>query len=521
MRMGERVWSKFQQAIFAFVESGTGNAIIEAVAGSGKTTTIVEALKRVRGSSLFLAFNKAIATELGNRGVNARTFHSMCYSVVSRYLGGRKANEYKLKDIIDRVVKSGELAQPQLYAAFMKRMVGLAKNSGIGAGLLDDTEQNWVAIAEHHDVELESEDADFGKAIELSRWLLKLSNAAQDFDFDDMLYLTVKHGLVLPKFDFVFVDEAQDTNQIQSAILQKVMHTGSRLVAVGDPAQAIYGFRGADSMAMQNIAQTFNCIKLPLTVSYRCPRAVVEYAHQWVDHIEAAPNAPEGDVNQWGAWSLKDLRPNDFVVSRTTKPIISLAYALLRAQIPAYVMGREIGAGLKSLIDKMKAKGIERLYQKLADYEAREIEKATVKKNAEAKIAAIQDKVETIFFLINALGENERTIPKLHELIDKLFDDRARANAVRLSTIHKAKGLESDRVLWLNYTWHAQWARQEWQKQQERNLCYVATTRAVKELVLFELKELTFTDQEAADELHVVESDGLSAYDPATRAEQK
>src|SRR3546814_9596201 len=60
------------------------NAIVEAVAGSGKSTTIIEAMKKVRGNSIFLAFNKAIADELKAKGVNARTFHSLVFSPVMR-----------------------------------------------------------------------------------------------------------------------------------------------------------------------------------------------------------------------------------------------------------------------------------------------------------------------------------------------------------------------------------------------------------------------------------------------------
>ena len=61
------------------------------------------------------------------------------------------------------------------------------------------------------------------------------------------------------------------------------------------------------------------------------------------------------------------------------------------------------------------------------------------------------------------------------------------AGKVTLATIHKAKGLEAKRVFWLNSSdCPSKWARQEWQVQQEMNLCYVATTRAQEELVLIE-----------------------------------
>src|SRR5208337_3667275 len=145
--------------------------------------------------------------------------------------------------------------------------------------------------------------------------------------FDDLLFLAVKDGIRLPTFDNVLVDEAQDTNAIQRAILRKIMHDDSRLVAVGDPSQGIYGFRGADHDAMDLIKSEFDADELPLTVSYRCATAIVKYASQF--------------------------------------GVIELAYELMTARKPAYMMGREIGEGLVNLIRKQQAKGILNLIAKL------------------------------------------------------------------------------------------------------------------------------------------------------------
>jgi len=479
-----RSWSDKQVAIFEFTEHGVGNAIIEAVAGSGKTTTIVEALKRVRGSSLFLAFNKSIATELGKRGVNARTFHSLTYSAVLRHVGARDVDQNKLRKLCDQYM-TGE--DREFYGSFACRLVGLARQVGIGC-LVPSTEQAWMDICIQHDLEPESEFADLGRGIELAQKLLDASNASDTVDFDDLLYLAVKEGLTLPKFDFVFVDEAQDTNAIQRALLRKVMHKDSRMIAVGDPAQAIYGFRGADSQSLNLIASEFNCIRLPLSISYRCAQAVVSHARNWVTHIEAAPGAPEGEVlNLNYSWDSKTFAPNDMVVCRTTAPIIGLAFKLLRAQVPVRVMGKEIGQGLKNLINKMNAGNIEHLQAKLEAWRDREVEKLVAKRE-ETKAEAIADKVACILCLIDALAESERTVFNLMQTIDKMFADGV--NQVVLSTIHKAKGLEADRVFWLNSSkCPSPWARQEWQQEQERNLCYVATTRAKTTLVLIEEAE--------------------------------
>lgn len=484
MNAAAKVWSPYQTAIFDFVANDSRNGIVEAVAGSGKSTTIKHAYKSVKGEAIFLAFNKAIADELKAAGVNGRTFHSLCMFPVLKSRGVRDPEANKLRKLCDQHM-TGEDAR--LYATFAQKLVGLAKQVGIGC-LVKDTEYAWLEICEHHNIEPDNDEADFGTALSFARQLLDWSNASKMVDFDDMLYLAVKDGVTLPKFDFVFVDEAQDTNAIQRAILRKVMRPGARIVAVGDPAQAIYGFRGADSGSMDLMAQEFNMFRLPLTISYRCPTSVVTYAQQWVSHIEAAPNAPEGIVQELGTkFQVTDFTPEDLVVCRKSAPLITLAFRCIRANIPVQVLGREIGQGLKALIKKMNAKGIDQLQTKLEAFLEREVEKLLAKKD-DAKAEAIQDKVGSLLFLINGLRETERTIPRLEDGIDYLFKDKTKA--VKFATIHKSKGLEAPRVFWLGRSeCPAKWARQDWQKQQEINLCYVAATRAQRELYTIELKE--------------------------------
>lgn len=510
--------SIYQTGCYDFVTSGTGNAIIEAVAGSGKTTTGVNMVKLIpQGRShIFLAFNRAIAAELKSRGINGRTFHSLCMSPVLSAKGVRDVNTDKLRNIIDEAIEASEsgnfkqdssgewympgfdgshakppvpvlsLADARMYGKFMTRLVGLARNSGVGC-LCQNIPEVWQGLVDYHDLDFDNEGASFERGIELSRTLLEWSNNSTMLDFDDVLYMAVKDGISLPKFDFVFVDEAQDTNSIQRAILRKLMKPTTRLIAVGDPAQAIYGFRGADSNSLDMIASEFSCKRLPLTVTYRCPTSVVDFAKQWVSHIEAAPNAAVGVVRDVGTkWETSMFKSDDLVVCRTMRPLIGLCYQLIKARVPARILGRNIGEGLKSLVKRMNAKGIDALLDKLADYTEREYEKA-IAKGKEAKAEAIKDKTDSILCLIEGLGENERTIPALLNTIDELFSDST--YGVTLATIHKSKGLEADRVFWLNASQcPAQWARQPWQKQQEKNLCYVATTRAKQELVTFEEK---------------------------------
>ena len=500
-----RTWSPYQETIFSFLETGTGNAIIEAVAGSGKTTTIVECTQRIpRGKTcIMLAFNKTIADELKSRGVNARTFHSLTYNPV---MGSRKTNNVetnKLRMLAKQIFTSD---QAFVYGAFMGKLVGLARNAGIGC-LIKDTETAWYDLVDHHDLELENERGNLHEAVELSRELLDESNRSNYVDFDDMLYLAVKDGIVLPKFDYVFVDEAQDTNAIQRAIIRKICTQESRVIFVGDPAQAIYGFRGADSDSMGLLAEEFDCENLPLTISYRCPTSVIKEAHKYVKHIEAAPDAPAGNVYHVKSLSQVLLNtaalcagtsteatpetpedrcftPRDLVVCRTTKPLIALAFKAMRQRVPVKIMGREIGQGLKTLIGKMRANDVDDLVVKLEAWAAREIDKA-IAKQLDAKVDQLQDKLDAILCLVEGLPEDRRTIDDLLECLESLFNNNVQA--LTLSTIHKAKGMEADRVWWLNSSLcPSKWAKQEWQKKQELNLCYVAVTRAKSALLYIE-----------------------------------
>lgn len=474
-----RVWSEYQDAIFDFVEQPGGNAIIEAVAGSGKTSTIKECFRRVRGSAIFLAFNKSIAEELQAERIPARTFHSICFGPAMQRVRARNPEFQKLRKLVD---SKFDVEQEERYGYFAIKLVGYARGVGIGTALADDTVENWQQLIDHHELELDHPDATIEEGIRFARYLLTESNNSPMVDFDDMLYWVVKFNLPLPKFDWIFVDEAQDTNHVQRDILRRLMKPGcSRLIAVGDPHQAIYGFRGADSESLANIARDFDAVTLPLSISYRCARNIVIYAQKYVSHIQPAPNASEGSVTDLGTnWNLDIFRAEDLVVCRTTRPLISLAFAMLRAHKPVVVLGRDIQESLKSTVKKMRAKGIDHLEIKLQAYAEREVKKAVSKKD-EQRAASLQDRIAALLVLIDGLDETDRTVPALLRVIDDLFADGV--GKTTLSTIHKSKGLEANRVVWIN-PFPGSWARRGWQTEQEVNLCYVAATRAKSELVL-------------------------------------
>jgi superfamily I DNA/RNA helicase len=496
--------SPYQQAVFDHFAKPTGSVVVKAVAGSGKSTTIARAITHLpaRATATLLAFNKDASVELaakvaendptGRWAKSVRTFHSAGMGAYRYWRNSVRVDDAKVFNIIDRAMT---VDQARVYGSFIRRMVGLAKSAGLGY-LVHDTPSNWADLRDHFEVYLEiADDERYSEADALSLCSAVLSASRADLgtiDFDDMLYMPLVHNVKFFQVDCLIVDEAQDTNAVQLALMKRMVKPKGWVCAVGDPAQAIYGFRGADSSALDNIRRSFGAKELPLTVSYRCAKSVVARAQTLVPYIEAHDDAPEGSVSvvpspQGEAESVafyRDLRDDDFVLCRNTAPLVSLAYALIGNGRPARVLGRDIGKGLTALISRMKAANIEELVDRLEDFRSREVAKWQSKHN-EARAQSVDDKVECITVLIDGLPEYDRTIPALVSAIDALFTDRPDAGAITLSTVHKAKGLERGRVfVWRADLMPSPWARQDWAKQQEDNLQYVAWTRAKTELIL-------------------------------------
>jgi len=506
-KMGTFKPSKFQQAIFDFIESGEGSAIVEAVAGSGKTTTIVKAMKLISRKMrvVFLAFNKAIAEELSRKvppDFQVMTLNSLGHRAWMRFIDGRVTlNANKTRDILnsEHVMRTYDEWTVRRLQSPVRKLVGVAKSVGLvpdgvedAEGLVPDTEATWNGLIEHFDIQFGSRNGsgarqytdpieDRRTAIQLAREVLNIGlRMWNEIDFDDQLYMSVVFGAPISKFDFVFVDEAQDVSDIQRSMLEMAKKKSGRLIAVGDPAQAIYGFRGADSMALENIAKTFNATHLPLSISYRCPKAVVAEAQKFVSHIQASDTAPEGTVKDLGDYQpgMFNAENEDMVVCRNMAPLIGMAYSLIGAKVPATVQGRDLAQGLITLIKKLNAKGLDRLMEKMDDWKAKECARL-LKKDDEADLSKIEDKHEVIMTFINKSGA--QSVPALITAIESLFGDKryGMKKTVVLSTIHRAKGLEADTVFILDaHLMPCRYARKDWQIQQETNLQYVAVTRA-------------------------------------------
>jgi len=495
--------SAHQLAIFNWVSKGTGSAIINAVAGSGKSTTIKQCLRYIPG-----------LTDMSN--VAAKTFHGLGLGAVSKRLGKFPTlDDAKLHRLlrdrrdskVDDALRSGDNARAEaadteyrLYSKFVAKLVSHAKLAGIGP-LVDDTPRAWLDIIEHQDMFLDDADATEDRAVEIAREVLAASNEVAltgDIDFDDQIYLPLLWRLRLWGNDWVFIDEAQDTSPVRRALAKLALRPGGRLIAVGDPKQAIYGFAGASSDSLDRIKADFNCIELPLTVSYRCPQAVCARVNAAMPNIpfSVAVGAAAGqDVSMSVAKAVLHLGAGDVILCRQTAPLVSLAFDLIGAGIGCKVAGKEIAEGLVALVKRQKAKGIEALIEKLLAWRDREVSKFTTQ-GKEGKAESVMDRIACITTVIDRLHERERTIPALIAKLESMFSDDAKGLLV-LSTIHRLKGAEFRNVAILApELMPSKWARQAWQYEQEINLMYVAWTRAKN--MLIELTDTRLMEKQRA-----------------------
>ena len=489
--------SKYQEAVINWVRQHVEQIetaaalIVEAVAGSGKTFTIVQAAQLIPTSAkaVFLAFNKSIATELGNKlpnHVESKTLNALGWQVCRYQLGKHiKVEKFKTRNLIERhLPEEARDVQRELIS-----IIGKAKSHGLipsgmptPRGTYEATDDRWIELMQRYDVDPNGCGvATFiGWANTLLRKGLEEKN---ELDFDDQLFMPVALDMPTWGYDWVIIDEAQDVSHVQRTLLRKFRKRNGKLIAVGDSHQAIYGFRGADSQSLANIGRVFNAETLPLSITYRCPRKVVEIAQQFVPHIECSDTAEDGEVLSPSNWAIDSFSDDDMVVCRTTAPLVELAYKCIAEGKKVHVMGREIGTSLVNVVKKANGKvnkTIEGFRPKLDNWQERQIRKAD---RDEEKIAAIQDRVDCI----NILAAGLETVDELIAAIERIFNDSTKGTV--LATVHKAKGLEAPRVFILNPDgMPSRWATQDWQIEQEKNLQYVAVTRALETLVYLPLE---------------------------------
>lgn len=465
-------YSNYQQDVLKAVSSGSGHGAIVAVAGSGKSTILEKCFEAVPRSSkvLGLAFNKTIAEEMErrvkNRGltnVEIRTYNSFCSRLLARQsLTFGRFTENKTEYIL-RASKYKDQFWDIIEPT--KRAVSLLKNKAV-------VSHDLVYLTDL----IEAEDlSDYDGFPEMAAHIFIEHNKADGLvDFDDQKYRILTENITPTKYDFVFVDEYQDTCPIEAHLIDKLIKRGARTFVVGDPDQAVYSFKGADSTSIQTFISKYSATELPLSICYRCSKAVIKEAQKIVPRIEACEWAEEGEVAELEKIEyLNRVTFDDMIIARNNSTLTRSCLEFFKMNRQARIIGKEVTASLFGLIDQLTKKENISATTILSRLDKRysSIRNKLVKKKQAAALEELKGWAECLYFL---LERPEVTDTKtLVSTTNNMFCNDNSLSYEHV-TSHKSKGLETRNkanAYLLNPT-------EIGTSEEERRLLYVSITRS-------------------------------------------
>jgi len=472
-------WSQLQKNVFHAVEHTNSNVCVLSTAGSGKSTTIVHALTLIPKlkKSVFLSFSNFIVNDLKEKipnHVRASTLHSMGCRMVMNYYKGIKVVEKKFFNMALKSYKKSEWTKETYKNCYNIQDI----TNYIRLTLTPLNVESIIEMCSNYSLDWDEEQ--ILKSIEL----IERDYNPKQIDFADMIYLPATNPQIIDDvYDYVFLDEAQDINNAQFEFLQNIKKNSGRIIAVGDFHQCIYGFAASNIDSFQKIIDLPNTITLPLSICYRCGQNIVKEAQKVNSEIQPYEGSEDGIVR---TGDIEEITEGDMVISRTNAPLVSLYFYLIGKEVKAHLIGKEIERGIldlaKSVLSTSRDKVIAGLKAKLTRIE-KDLEKLKMNKpRNHPRYLSMYEKVEILLLILSKIDRPNDLVKKIEEIFNE------NKEGCRLMSLHKCKGLEQDRVFFLQrYNGQqllpSKYARKDWEKVQENNLLFVGLTRAKKELV--------------------------------------
>ena len=505
-------YSKYQKDIFDYIEHGQGHLVVEAAAGSGKTFTLIKCLELIPNDKriLLTAFNKDIVNELKKKAkefpnVECKTLHGLGMLMVMK-------NVDEMSPVPEIFKYSSQFySNPSAYTKInlfrLKKhdrktyMDNVKKYVDFARYFLCQTPKDLDEIEKVYEIETVADEKEVAmKLLEWGKTNLKT------MDYTDMIWLPNVLNLkpIGLQYDYIMVDECQDMNKAERELVLKCFKMGTRMVSVGDENQLIYQFSGSDKDSLNTLKNLPNTKCLPLSISYRCADSIVEYAQRIVPSIEKNDDHRVGNVLE--DVPLEDVKDGDMVLCRTNAPLVDLYNRYLKLGKKSYIVGKDIGSNMKTIIESMNMTEVNwgniekdglfiRLYDDLFETRNKIMAESNVSKEDAINSRQFQDKLD----MINAIGAMANGINSVDELlgkIDVVFPKKVQKEGIKLSTIHKSKGLECENVyIACKSLMPSKNATTKWEKRQERNLMYVAYTRAKNKLGFLDEKEFNYNNQ--------------------------
>ena len=471
-----------QLAIFNDVATNTRPLIVKALAGTSKTTSAVESMQYVPPgkSILYVIFANRNAREAEGKcadHITVKTLHAFGMAQLRRAFG-------KTIEVDDKGEKSRAIATALFGPDDEKIEVryNFCRALDLARGYLANDVNSIVEMLDKHGLETGDHSAvEFAnKVIEGLALCVK---QYQRVEFADMVFLPIAMNLAIEKFDYVYLDESQDASPSKIELVLRALKPGvSKLISIGDKNQAIFAFTGADAHAMDTIQERTGAHELPLTKTFRCGKAIVELAKEYVPEYEAAETNPEGEVqDRTSADMMKPYEeggagPGDFILSRVNACLVSLCLSFIRSGRKATVMGKDLGKELSYTIKRSAATDVVSFMAWLDNWKNVECEKLIARNKPCDRIT---DKYDTLVALTD--GTNDLDVVK--QRITDMFSDDNVENIITCSTAHKSKGMERKRVWILSETFARMRPTTPIDIEQESNLMYVAITRSINTLI--------------------------------------
>lgn len=474
-----------QAEIVLAAKTTKDNIMVEALAGAAKTYTLELIAQAITGIPIMsLAFNKRIAEEMARRlpshvkcmtlnGVGHRAFMSALGKPVS-------LDTDKMYNLLKE--EQNSLSKDDMWEAretFADTLALLRKAKALGFIPLRSY-TNIVHLHQNEDVFFEDLEASEGTLITglqidlIKKCLDRSVKQAYDgtIDFDDQIFMSTLFCGTFPKFPLTLCDEVQDFSKLNQVMVAKMVGD-RRIIAVGDPYQSIYAFRGADSYSMPAMKEQFKMKTMKLSTSFRCPIVGVELARRRAPHMLYPEWAKQGTIRSLEEWSVADIPDGVFVICRNNAPLFNLALQFLKKGRGVNLVGSQLSKGLVKILKKLGKDSLSQseALDAMEVWKRKQLAKA---KHSESKQAIIQDKAECLQVFINA----GKTLSEIVAYAEAVF---ASKGLVSLMSGHKSKGLEQDFVFHLDpHLVAAPWVLERYgpaAMEQELNLQYVIDTR--------------------------------------------
>lgn len=500
-----------QLAIIEAARASKDSLFVDAMAGCAKTTSLILLAKNLpMVPSVALAFNVRIKQEIEKKlppWFTTMTLNGLGHRAWGKTIGKKMGvDSNKMKDCVNEALEELRIKDEEGIWSETMTLARGARHAGLipapldqqFRGLLPDNESAWEAIAGPHYIDLS--DINVLAARRTLQIAIRRSFAGL-IDYDDQIYMPTLFGGIFPRFAVTMVDEAQDLSPLNHKQISRA--AADRLIVCGDPRQAIYAFRGADSSSMESLRGLRSAwVELPLTTTFRCPKVIVARQQTHAPGFTAADVAPEGEFHDWTdrEWSIADIEnayrgQHIALICRNNAPIIAAALRIIRSGRGCTVLGREIGKALVNLSKKILPNddiGTQACIELIAAWQEREIAVARANKKEE-KVAQITDRAECLLAVVSS--EPDMTSGKMRKTLQTMFSKENLA--ITLSTGHKSKGLEWPVVVHLD-AWRipSPFARDAHARgnsiplQQDMNLRYVIETRAQKVLINADLETM-------------------------------